>query len=271
MGTLIYLIIIASAAFVYWDATKNRIGKTSDAKILSNSPVWLWALGVLLIWIVAFPLYLVKRKELIQKALENPVEVPMKQMKLVFGVLGMILVIVLVGGLFGGENKAPSPFPNIPIPSLAQAQSDPLIQAAKDAVFDKIDPSMTIGDAIDNYPFFKKVTWTSRKEGGRKIVEATCSYRTDTKAYKAGASWFNMKNSHYYGNLIEATCKIRFTVNPDGNVSFKEFFFDHKCTKKQYNGYLSPEPRNGYVDNRFLPAFKSLYLGDRAEIILYCR
>lgn len=257
MGTLIYFIIIASAAFVYWDATKNRIGKTSDAKTLSNSPAWLWALGVLLIWIVAFPLYLVKRKELIQKARENPVKVPMKQKKIVLGALGGILVVVLVGGLFGGGNKEPSPFPNIPIPSLAQAQGDPLIQAVKGAVFDKIDASITIGDAIDNHPHFQKVEWSSRKEGARQIVEAKCYYRTGTKDWNYSVGSFKM-NFPSYGDIVEATCRIIFTVNVNGTIALREFRFVHRCTKREYRNVVANNEWNGW---KYAAFFKGLYNG----------
>ena len=257
MGTLLYLIIIASAAFVYWDATKNRIGKTSDAKTLTNSPAWLWALGVLLLWIVAFPLYLVKRKELIQKAKENPVDVPGKQKKIVLGVLGGFLVILLVGGLFGGNNKAPSPFPNLPIPSLAQAQGAPLIQAVKDAVFERVDASMTIGQAIDNNPHFQKVKWSSRKEGARQIVEAKCYYRTGTKAWNYSVVSFK-RNFPSYGDIVEATCRIIFTVNVNDTVELREFRFIHKCTLKEYSRVVANNELSSW---KYVAFLKGLYNG----------
>ncbi|ACL04310.1 hypothetical protein Dalk_2617 [Desulfatibacillum aliphaticivorans] len=104
MGTLMWIIVIGCAAWVYFDSTKNKIGKTSEEKTLTNAQPWMWALGTLGIWIIAFPLYLFKRKELVQKAQENPVDVPGKQKKVVFGLLGAALVVVLFSGLFGDSN-----------------------------------------------------------------------------------------------------------------------------------------------------------------------
>ena len=62
---IVVLLLFSSTApiIVYLDATKNKIGSPGS-----------WAIFVLVIWIIGIPVYLFKRKGLIAKAKETPVE-----------------------------------------------------------------------------------------------------------------------------------------------------------------------------------------------------
>ena len=72
---LIPLIVVASAIWVYWDATSNCIGKIEDDRGLFNMSAGAWAIVALLLWIVGLPAYLVKRGDLIERAKKTPVNV----------------------------------------------------------------------------------------------------------------------------------------------------------------------------------------------------
>jgi hypothetical protein len=67
-------IVSATALFVYLDATSNRIGKVPGAGGLFNMSAGGWAVATLLIWLVAFPAYLIKRRALISQAAKCPIE-----------------------------------------------------------------------------------------------------------------------------------------------------------------------------------------------------
>lgn len=82
-----YLLIIGSVFFVYFDATKNKIGKVAGEKGFANMSAGMWAFCTALLWIVAFPLYLFKRGSLKEKALTNPVEVSGIKRKIILGLL----------------------------------------------------------------------------------------------------------------------------------------------------------------------------------------
>lgn len=63
MGTLVYLSMLASAVWVAVDSSRLGYDKRDLAGIAAMGPVG-WTLCVLLIWIVGFPMYLVKRPQL---------------------------------------------------------------------------------------------------------------------------------------------------------------------------------------------------------------
>jgi len=75
LNAIIVLIIALSAVWVYIDATKHKIGKIPGAKGMFNMSAGSWAVVTLLLWLVGFPAYLIKRGSLISKAKEAPVEV----------------------------------------------------------------------------------------------------------------------------------------------------------------------------------------------------
>lgn len=93
MNPFFMFLVTLCAVWVYWDATGNRIGKT-DAKGLFNLPAGAWAVCTLLLWIVAFPAYLLKRASLISIANEKPVDVKMRVFKaIVIFLLGMLWIM----------------------------------------------------------------------------------------------------------------------------------------------------------------------------------
>jgi hypothetical protein len=92
LGLLVAVVVTVSAVWVYLDATKNGIGKQVDGSGFFNLSAGGWATVTLLLWIIAFPCYLVKREDLIWKAKKSPVVVSGRAWK--------ALVLLAVGGYF---------------------------------------------------------------------------------------------------------------------------------------------------------------------------
>ncbi|MFC6634023.1 hypothetical protein [Microbulbifer taiwanensis] len=85
---MLYLIVAASALWVYLDATKHRIGKTPEGGFLNASAGGL-AIATMLLWVVALPLYLINRNKLKKKAEEHPVTVKARGVKaFLIGLIG---------------------------------------------------------------------------------------------------------------------------------------------------------------------------------------
>lgn len=87
------LVIAVSGVWVFLDATKNDIGKIEGEKGFFNLHAGGWAIVTLLLWIVGFPAYLIKRKSLIEKAYVNPIYASKRWLKVVgLAVIGLLLV-----------------------------------------------------------------------------------------------------------------------------------------------------------------------------------
>jgi len=91
---IIPLIIAVSSVWVYIDATNNKIGKIPEQKSFFNLHAGGWAVVTILLWIVAFPAYLIKRKSLIELAKEQPIEVSNPLPKTVaLAVVGLLMTL----------------------------------------------------------------------------------------------------------------------------------------------------------------------------------
>lgn len=71
---IIFVVVTGSALWVYYDATKNKIGSIPGEKEFTNANAESWATSTLLLWIIAFPIYLFNRSQLIEKAKTYPIE-----------------------------------------------------------------------------------------------------------------------------------------------------------------------------------------------------
>ena len=100
--TFLYLWLIGSIFFVYYDASKNKIGKIPDEKGFFNLSADNWALATFLLWIIIFPAYLMKRSKLVEKAKEKPQESSARRLKL--GIICAIFVAGLLIPLFHTTN-----------------------------------------------------------------------------------------------------------------------------------------------------------------------
>ena len=92
----VFLVVAASGIWVYMDAAKNKIGKISGKGGLLNLSAGALAGATLLLWIVTLPLYLIKRKSLIEQAKESPQE---PAGKVALGICGVIFVAIAAASI----------------------------------------------------------------------------------------------------------------------------------------------------------------------------
>lgn len=90
LAIFLSVIITGTAIWVYLDATRNKIGKIANTGGMFNMSAGAWGTVTLLLWIVGFPAYLIKRSSLITLASKQPIEVGGRAVKSV--------VLAIVGG-----------------------------------------------------------------------------------------------------------------------------------------------------------------------------
>lgn len=96
MDIFVMGLLMASAIWVCWDASNNKIGKTPSGRGMFNMSAGAWGLSVLLFWVVALPAYLMKRKTLIRLAESHPVISSHRLLKsLAIGLPGGLLIVLL--------------------------------------------------------------------------------------------------------------------------------------------------------------------------------
>lgn len=136
--------IFFTVVWVYSDATKNKIGKIEENNGLFNMSAALWSFGTLVLWIVIFPAYIMKRKSLIQLAIDNPVEVKNQNIKVIIITLVLVLISIFLVLRIGLNNTVE-------------------IVVVKQGII-KICPNHSVKEMIDNT--MTSPTWTSGRAGG---------------------------------------------------------------------------------------------------------
>lgn len=63
-----------AAVWVYWDATRHKIGRVKEGTETLNMSAGVWSVTAMFFWFLMLPLYLIKRKSLITLANTHPVE-----------------------------------------------------------------------------------------------------------------------------------------------------------------------------------------------------
>jgi hypothetical protein len=100
IDVIIVAVVSISATWVYLDATKNNIGEIPDAKGMFNISAGAWGTITLLLWIIGFPAYLIKRGDLIIRANDNPVTATGRGGKAaLFSVIGGLWIILTIGAV----------------------------------------------------------------------------------------------------------------------------------------------------------------------------
>ena len=82
--------------WVHIDASGHKIDKTPADGFLSIGAAW-WAILSFLLWIVVFPIYLIKRQKLIDLAKQHPVEPKARMLKIGLFTAVAIFLIVFKG------------------------------------------------------------------------------------------------------------------------------------------------------------------------------
>lgn len=99
LNVLVIAIIVICALWVYWDATGKKIGKVPAAGGMFNMSAGAWSVVTLLLWIIGFPAYLIKRSALIERAKGQPVEIKGRGIKMaILAVIGVLWVLLTLAG-----------------------------------------------------------------------------------------------------------------------------------------------------------------------------
>ena len=106
VNTILPIIVALSSLWVYVDASKNKIGNSPNGGLLNIGGAGWWGVLCLLLWIVAFPLYLVKRNKLITYAKEHPAEPTNRKFKI--GAFGIIAISSIWWSIFGVNTSLPN-------------------------------------------------------------------------------------------------------------------------------------------------------------------
>ena len=109
--------VMTTTLWVYWDATRHRIGHVPGVRSIFNRSAGTWAAVTLLLWIVGFPAYLLNRPALIQRARQHPVVAKNRVLKLA---LLAVAGIVLMGLSMPRGSQAP-----VPDPAASATDEDP--------------------------------------------------------------------------------------------------------------------------------------------------
>lgn len=92
---LFALLVQYSPSWVYYDATKHKIGKIPGRNGLFNNSAGMWASCTILFWIFVLPAYILKRQNLIALAADYPVTIKGRELKLaIFIIIGTLLLVV---------------------------------------------------------------------------------------------------------------------------------------------------------------------------------
>lgn len=133
---------------VYTDAARHKIGKIAGDTVAHNRSAGGWAALSLLV--VPAIIYQMNRKLLIARAQEQPVEYPhrMRNTVMMACITGFLVFLFSLGNIGGN------------------------IAGVKGGVLE-FNPTTTVGEALDNYTFFKSCVWESETmENGVEYVNA---------------------------------------------------------------------------------------------------
>jgi len=92
LAQIIQIIGCLCSLWVYIDASGHKIGRTPQGGLFNIGAGW-WGVLSFLLWIVIFPLYLIKRKKLIALAKTYPIEPKARKFKIIIFVLICALLI----------------------------------------------------------------------------------------------------------------------------------------------------------------------------------
>lgn len=90
-----WIVVTVSALIIYYDASNNKIGSIPGEKGFTNADAGMWATTTLLLWIIALPIYLLNRSQLIERAKTSPVE-PSKWRNIIVVVLSVFVFLSLM-------------------------------------------------------------------------------------------------------------------------------------------------------------------------------
>lgn len=222
------IIILGSLALgVYWDAAKYKIGRIPDCAEPYNYSAIRWALLSLLG--VPLVIYMMKRKILLARAAEHPVEAVHARRNKIFLVCGMGFFVFLFSLMDTGN-----------------------ISMVRNGVLE-LNKSLTVGEAIDNYKYFTSTYWESgTSDNGIAFVNANGVVDMDT--LPVAADWKK-------DGLTEVELCFQFIINRDG-TTFELGAFSMKVTNKDGQTEDRDGAQMGLSQLEVLGALKEIYANE---------
>ena len=190
MGGVFFTLFIAiSTLWVYWDAVTHKIGKTEGGGF-TNVPAGGWAAATFGLWIIGFPLYLIKRNELIQKAKEHPAP-EVKNFTLVF------LVLMVLGGSIVALNWY-SYQVGLGLPACDSVE---VKKALKDAINNSVAMKL-IGTSIDQIDSAGERSYDATKE--RRVCRANIASAAGNIPIYYSVDWQNKSENMFWVQTLES-------------------------------------------------------------------
>ncbi|OCG46496.1 hypothetical protein A9G35_05110 [Gilliamella sp. Choc5-1] len=129
------------------------------------------------------------------------------------------------------------------------------VKQVKDYVYDNIDSTLTVGNALDNRNICNKTKWDSYKdERDRNIVEYTCEFKKDHPN-----QFLKLTFSGMAGNLKTMLVDKNINITLDGYEKFKE-------EEKRYKNVKYPHYT---VYKNYIDAKAKSYIKAKAKLVIY--
>ncbi|MFQ0994288.1 hypothetical protein ACGH6Q_04550 [Gilliamella sp. BG2] len=131
------------------------------------------------------------------------------------------------------------------------------VKQVKDYVYDNVDSTLTVGNALDNRNICNKTKWDSYKdERDRNIVEYTCEFKKDRPN-----QFLNLTFSGIAGNLKTMLVDKNINITLDDYAKFKEEEERNKNKNVKYPHYT--------VYKNHIDAKARSYIEAKAKLVIY--
>jgi hypothetical protein len=180
LGVILTVLMVVTSLWVYLDATTNKIGRISGARGMFNLSAGGWAAATFLLWVVAFPAYLLKRRALVEAARAAPVEAKRRGAGLTALALlgGLSIFLTVAGSSQGGLPRCDSKdvarvLESIPLVKAAVEVGGRLSgygEAAYDGPSQKRTCRVTVRKDDDQLPVTFTVTWQDESKAQLRVA-----------------------------------------------------------------------------------------------------
>ncbi len=185
LGLVMALLSAVAALGIYLDASHHHIGKDPVRKPFWEPSAGEWGVWGLFFWPLAVPIYLIKRKSLIEKARTRPV-VPKNRTRsiVLLSILGLALVGYNVSFVSNGGD----------LPSCDSPEATALVRQ----IIDKMPTFEFSSPAQDAYDGNRKIRYCTG------ILSATHDGNDAHAPFRYTVSWHNEEKGEYRVDLIRA-------------------------------------------------------------------
>ena len=187
INAILPIIVTLSSLWVYVDASKNKIGNSPNGGLLNIGGAGWWGVLCLLLWIIAFPLYLMKRNKLIALAKAHPSEPTNRNLKI--GVFSIIAIVSIWWNIWGVK------------PSLPDCNDPQAVDTLKSAIIDTPVYKMLGVDEIQIADISERPSTTSDKRICRASLHLGSNYGSQVIYYSI--DWQNKETGEFWVQTIQ--------------------------------------------------------------------